>query len=183
MIYIYNMKYFLAVWLILFSFFAPAQTGLRIILIRHGEKPTTGDNLSCSGLNRALKLPEVIKAKYGIPDEIFVPAPATGKVTKNVRMLQTAAPFAVKYNLSVNTNYAVDESDKVAKALQKRSGTILVIWEHKELAAIAQALGVNGKLKWSPDDYDGIWLITFKNGKPVLTTDQEHIRPASNCAF
>lgn len=156
---------------------------MRIVLIRHGEKPSEGDNLSCAGLNRALKLPETIKAKYGIPDEIFVPAPGTGKVTKNVRMLQTITPLAVKYNLSINTNYAVDESDKLVDALQKRSGTVLVVWEHKELAAIAQALGINSKLKWAPDDYDSIWLITFKNGKPILIVDQEHIKPSEGCSF
>jgi len=43
---------------------------LKLIFIRHGEKPADGDNLSCVGLNRALKLPEVLKAKFGIPDRV-----------------------------------------------------------------------------------------------------------------
>jgi len=154
---------------------------LRVVLIRHGEKPEDGDNLSCSGLNRALKLPEVIKNKYGIPDYIYVPAPGTGKKTKNCRMLQTATPLAVKYNLNINTNYNVDEADKLANSIAKNSGTILVVWEHKELASIAEMLGVKGKLQWDPSDYDSIWVITFKKGNAILTRDAEGIKPSASC--
>src|ERR1700760_3001048 len=67
---------------------------LKIILIRHGEKPENGDNLSCAGLNRSIKLPAVIKNKFGVPDYIYVPAPNTGKRTNNVRMLQTVTPLS-----------------------------------------------------------------------------------------
>jgi hypothetical protein len=154
---------------------------LRVILIRHGEKPDDGDNLSCSGLNRSLKLPAVIKAKYGVPDYIYVPAPGTGKQTKNCRMLQTATPLAVKYNLSINTNFDVDESDKLANSIAKNKGTILVVWEHKELASIAELLGVKGKLQWDPADFDSIWVITFKHGSAILTKDTEGIKPSATC--
>jgi hypothetical protein len=155
--------------------------GLRVILIRHGEKPDDGDNLSCSGLNRSLQLPVVIKSKYGVPDYIYVPAPGTGKQTKNCRMLQTATPLAVKYNLNINTNYNVDEADKLANNIQKNRGTILVVWEHKELASIAELLGVKGKLQWDPADFDTIWVITFKHGNAVLTKDTEGIKPSATC--
>src|ERR1700712_2128892 len=71
----------------------------KIVLIRHGEKPDQGDNLSCQGLNRALQLPEVLHRKIGIPSAIFVPALNLGKSTGVARMYQTIVPFAVKYNL------------------------------------------------------------------------------------
>lgn len=156
---------------------------LRIILIRHGEKPDNGDNLSCAGLNRALKLAEVLKNKFGIPDYIYAPSPATGKQTKNGRMLQTIMPFAVKYNLNINTTCNVDESDKLTNAIRKNTGTVLVVWEHKELATIAEILGVKGYLKWDSDDYDSIWIITYKHGQAILTKDKEGITPAAGCAF
>jgi hypothetical protein len=154
---------------------------LRVILIRHGEKPDDGDNLSCSGLNRSLKLPAVIKAKFGVPDYIYVPAPGTGKQTKNCRMLQTATPLAVKYNLSINSNYDVNESDKLANSITKNKGTILVVWEHKELASIAEQLGVKVELQWDPADFDSIWVITFKHGTATLTKDTEGIKPSATC--
>jgi len=31
-----------------------AGGGLKIVIIRHGEKPDNGDNLNCQGLNRAM---------------------------------------------------------------------------------------------------------------------------------
>jgi hypothetical protein len=157
---------------------------LRIILIRHGEKPDDGDNLSCAGLNRSLKLPAVLKSKFGIPDNIYVPSPGTGKQTKNCRMLQTITPFAVKYNLPINTNYSIDEASELAKKIKNSTGTVLVVWEHNDLVTIAQALGVKRYfLTWRSDDYDSIWIITFNNGVPVLTKDKEEIKPAETCPF
>jgi hypothetical protein len=157
---------------------------LRVILIRHAEKPDDGDNLSCSGFNRSLKLPAVIKSKFGIPDYIYVPEPGTGKQTKNCRMFQTIVPLVVKYNLTVNTNYSVDESDKVVQSIKKNKGTVLVVWEHKELATIAALLGVkSNNLQWGPDDYDSIWIITRSHGQVTFTKDKEGIKPAETCPF
>lgn len=161
----------------------PGLKGLRIILIRHGEKPSDGDNLSCAGLNRALKLPEILKAKYGLPDDIFVPSPGTGKQTKNARMLETVLPYASKYNLNINTSFTVDETDQLAEKVKKNTGTILIVWEHKELDSIAKKLGVKGVYEWDSDDYDSIWIITYSHGKAVLTKDKEGIRPEAGCPF
>ena len=160
------------------------KTALRIVLIRHGEKPDDGDNLSCAGFNRSVKLPDVIKSKFGIPDYVYVPAPGTGKQTKNCRMLQTAVPLAVKYNLTINTNYTVDQSDKLASAVEKNKGTVLIVWEHKELVSIAAELGVKKSLlSWDDNDFDSIWIITYSHGQAILTKDKEGIKPAQACAF
>ena len=35
----------------------------KVIIIRHGEKPDEGDNLSCQGFNRAFQLADVLYAK------------------------------------------------------------------------------------------------------------------------
>jgi hypothetical protein len=42
------------------------DNSLKVVIIRHGEKPETGDNLSCQGENRALQLPAVLYKKYNI---------------------------------------------------------------------------------------------------------------------
>ncbi|WP_428329605.1 histidine phosphatase family protein [Mucilaginibacter sp.] len=157
---------------------------LKIIIIRHGEKSAKGDNLSCQGLNRAMQLSKVIYSKFGIPADVYVPELNPGKSTTHVRMFQTISPFVIKYDLSVNSNYDVDDTDSLAKNLQKRTGTVLVVWEHKALNNIAWALGVKDKnLKWPADDYDSIWIVTYKNGNAVLTKDKEGIAPTSNCSF
>jgi hypothetical protein len=97
--------------------------------------------------------------------------------------MQTIQPFATKYNLSLNTSYSVAESDKLSRKILKREGTVLVVWEHNELAEIAAGLGVKGKLNWPDNDFDSIWIISYKSGNAVLSKDIEAIRPSEECPF
>ncbi|MCJ8211363.1 histidine phosphatase family protein [Mucilaginibacter sp. RS28] len=164
---------------------ACAQSGaLKVIIIRHGEKPVDGDNLSCAGMNRALKLSAVITQKFGKPDFAYAPAPSTGKATKNVRMLQTLWPLAIKYNLNINTKYAVGQTSALAANLLKRTGTVIVVWEHDNIPAIVTALGITDKkLKWKGENYDDIWIVTIDGKKRTLSKDSEGINPGSTCTF
>jgi len=159
-----------------------AQTLQRVIIIRHGEKPDAGENLSCAGFNRALKLANVLYAKFKTPDYIYVPSIKTGKSTAVARMYQTITPYAVKYNLSVDTKYPVDDAPDVAASVLKKTGTVLLVWEHKNIPAIVQLLGIKDpNLKWKGEDFDSIWIITFKNGKATLSVDKENINPSGTC--
>jgi hypothetical protein len=164
---------------------ADAQSkNLKLIFIRHAEKPADGDNLSCMGLNRALKLPEILKAKFGLPDHIYVPALNLGKSTSRGRMFQTVSPFAIKYNLAVNSAFEEEDAKGVASELSSKKGTILIVWEHSKLKPILKALGLKvGDLQWSDTDFDTIWIVGFKKGKPFLTIDKEGIKPAEGCSF
>ena len=154
----------------------------QVVIIRHAEKPDKGDNLSCQGLNRALALPAMLYSKYKLPDHIFVPDMKSGKSTNQSRMYQTIVPFAVKYNRDIDTRYSVDDVKNLADAIMKISGYVLVVWEHDKIPDIVQALGIKDKdLKWKDSDYDSIWIITFKDGKPALTVDKENINPGSEC--
>jgi hypothetical protein len=180
-------RYFILSACITFGFFycSSSQSGhaqsQKIILIRHGEKPDQGDNLSCQGLNRALQLPAVLQQKFGIPNHIFVPAINEGKATKVARMYQTIVPFAVKYNIDVNTKYDVDDIDGITGAIKKQQGEVLLVWEHKKIIKIIKALGINTEDKWDDNDFDSIWIISFNNGVPILTKDKENIHPAATC--
>ncbi|MDN5289430.1 MAG: histidine phosphatase family protein [Mucilaginibacter sp.] len=157
---------------------------LKIVFIRHAEKPLKGDNLSCQGLNRSAELPAVIHAKFGIPAYTFVPAIGLGEATKHSRMFQTIVPLAAKYNLIVNSSRQEKDSLGMAADLKSRSGTVLVVWEHNGIAPIVRALGINKTgLVWPDNDYDSIWIITFKNGKANMETDKENINPSTDCGF
>ena len=60
---------------LLFTFNAHGQQKdkeLKIVLIRHAEKPAEGYRLSCQGVNRANALPPVLYAKFGLPVVIYV---------------------------------------------------------------------------------------------------------------
>jgi hypothetical protein len=152
-----------------------------VIIIRHGEKPEQGDNLSCQGFNRALQLPDVLNKKFGTPNYIFVPSINTGKKTSTARMYQTIIPFAVKFSLNINTKYDVDDTQGLAQDLLKRDGTVLLVWEHKHIDNILKALGVANPEKWADEDFDSIWIVSFQNGKAVVTKDKEGIHPDATC--
>lgn len=157
---------------------------LKIVMIRHGEKPLKGDNLTCQGLNRSTLLPAVIKAKFGVPDYVFVPGLGLGESTKHSRMFQTIIPLVAKYNLTVNSSHAEKDADLIAADLKAKNGIVLVCWEHKAIAPIAKALGINAEgLTWPDDDYDSIWIVTFKNGATILTKDKEGLKPSADCSF
>lgn len=159
------------------------DNSLKVVIIRHGEKPETGDNLSCQGENRALQLPAVLYQKFNKPDHTYVPSLGLGKSTTHARMFQTVTPFAIKYNLTVNSEF--DEKDylKIADHVLNKTGTVLLVWEHSVIPSIAGKLGVNNPPPWAGDDFDSIWVITFANGKASLSIDKEGITPSSDCNF
>lgn len=168
----------------------PQPPTLRVILIRHGEKPAEGDNLTCAGLNRALALPAVLNRLLPTPPNYtYVPLIGTdGKQTTSVRMLQTVTPYAVQHNLTLNSDYADDNIEGIAQHLRHRRGTVLVVWEHHSIVKIAKKLGINEPLEWPDADFDSIWTISFSGGgrkgkakHPTLARSKQHIRPAANC--
>ncbi len=176
--------------LLLFAIFcmikeASAQTkDLKLVFIRHAEKPLKGDNLTCQGLNRALQLPAVLYNKFGVPAYLFAPGLALGESTKHARMFETIAPIAIKYNLPINTSHAEKDSLLIANDLKSRKGTAVIVWEHKAIAPIVRSLGITApNLVWPDDDYDSIWIVTFTGGKAVLSRDKEGLSPSVQCNY
>lgn len=161
---------------------------ITVVIIRHGEKNEATGNLSCKGLNRAMSIPKVLNAKYKKFSYIYVPTVTAGKTTGHARMLQTVTPLATQANISVNSNFTVNAADALAHDIMKRSGTVLLVWEHENIPEIAAALGVKDAPKWSDKDYDGIWVINFslsKKGKQkaALAIDKEGLNPPDACNF
>lgn len=157
---------------------------LRLVFIRHAEKPVKGDNLTCQGLNRSRMLPAVIVTKFGIPAFTFVPGLGLGDSTKHARMFQTVVPLAAKYNLAINSVHKQKDPMGLIADLLTKNGTVLIAWEHSGIPAIIRALGISrDDLIWPDDDYDSIWMVTFKDGKPLFVKDKEGLKPGTECNF
>ena len=161
---------------------APADD-LKVVIIRHAEKPVAGDNLSCQGQNRALQLPAILAKKFIKPDYTYVPALKSDKSTAHSRMFQTVTPLAVKYDLTINSKYRQNEYADVAKSVLKKNGVVLMVWSHSEMPDLVRALGVDNAPKWADEDFDSIWLVTYANGKATLAADNQGLKPATNCSF
>ncbi len=156
---------------------------LRLVFIRHAEKPRDGENLSCKGFNRSILLPDLLFKKFGVPTNIYVPSIDPGESTKHCRMFQTITPFAVKFNLAINSEYNESDSKNIGNALLKEKGTIIIVWEHKAMLSVIRHLGITSDFKWPDDDFDSIWIVTFEKGRVILTKDKEGLKPSDNCSF
>jgi hypothetical protein len=163
---------------------------LRVVIIRHGEKPADGDNLSCAGLNRALALPAVLdRLLPAPPDFTYVPIIGTNDdSTSQARMFQTVTPYAVRHNLCVNSDYAVENAKGLAKELRQQRGTALLVWAHNNIVKIAKKLGLKHPPEWPDEDFDSIWIIDFHGGgakgkakRPIFSKSQASIRPSADC--
>jgi hypothetical protein len=160
---------------------AAPSNDLKVVMIRHGEKPETGENLSCQGQDRALKLRTVLYEKFNVPNQIFVPKLKVGEATTHARMFQTISPFAIQHNLSIDSEFDTDDDAGVAKKVLEKTGTVLIVWEHKTLQKIAEKLGIKDPPDWKGSDFDSIWVITYPHGKAKLVRDQEGITPNPAC--
>jgi len=160
---------------------AVAQSKLKIVIIRHGEKQDKYENLDCAGLNRSLKLVSVLYKKIGVPQDIYIPSIGNGVKTTHARMFQTISPFASAYNISINSKYSGKDFDNILKDLEKKEGTVLFVWDHENIASLAKALGIKEKTSWSGSDFDSVWIISGKKKSRVLQKDREGIIPAKNC--
>jgi hypothetical protein len=158
----------------------PAE-GLRVVIIRHGEKQLDGENLTCQGENRARQLPLILYGKFGKPGAAYVPSLQSGNVTSHARMFQTISPFAIRYGLSINSQFAGNDYANLVKSILANKGTVLLVWNHTYIPALAAKLGVSQAPRWPDDDYDSVWIITYPEGKARLSIDREGLRPSAEC--
>lgn len=156
---------------------------LRVVIIRHAEKPEKGDNLSCQGQNRAVQLAQVLYQQFQLPDYIYVPSLDADKATSHSRMFQTITPFAVKYNLAINSKYQDDDYAGVASNVLKKHGTVLMVWSHNSIPKLAKALGVKKPADWKDSDFDSIWVLNYRHHTPELTLAREGLSPPATCAY
>ena len=135
------------------------------ILIRHGEKPSTGDDLSPRGYQRAACL--INHFRSANITHLFA---YTDHNTR--RPVETITPLAASLNTSIDTSIGRDDVDKlVAKIASLPAHAVaLVCWEHKVLHDIAKALGVDYAPDYDKDEFDLQW--TVRSGK--LDSAHEH---------
>ena len=88
----------------------------QILLMRHGEKPDAGNELSEQGWQRAKALPELFLnrnefRKYGFPVALYAMSP--DKPGGSIRAIQTLKFVAEKLNLPLKTNFTRDQVNEL----------------------------------------------------------------------
>lgn len=162
---------------------ATPSNDLTVLIIRHGEKPLKNRNLSCKGQNRALQLPGILNKKFPRIERAYVPSVGNGKITSHARMFQTVTPLAIKNQLKINSKFEGSDHIGIAQKILSKEGTVLLVWRSSKIQNIAQNLGVENPPAWSDDDFDSIWVISYKNGKAALEIDEQGINPSESCDY
>jgi hypothetical protein len=162
--------------------FAETET---IVMVRHGEKPEAGlGQLACQGLNRALKLPAVLIAKFGSPAAVFAPNPSAQKDDEGapynyIRPLATIEPTRIRLGMPVNTQFGWSDIKGLQHALEDKAltgATVFVAWEHNAIEDLAKALltshgGDASKVpKWHGKDFDSIFVVKIGEGRGGRTS-------------
>lgn len=151
-----------------------------IVCLRHGEKsPEEIGQLRAKGLNRALALPDVLSAHFGIPQFLFAPDPARNQISKGkkgplydyVRPLATIEPTAIRFGLPVNAHYGYKDiaglETEVLKP-QYRNAVVVIAWEHrweaKFMAKLVSDLGGDPTAVplWEEADYDSLYVARIE---------------------
>ena len=161
-------------------------TPAQILLIRHGEKPDTGNQLSDVGFQRAQALKNYFETnpavtRFGTPVAIF--AMKQDGVDGSARPIQTVTPLATDLKITINENYLKNDFQALAKEILSNPAyngkMVLICWEHKVIPDIAQELGVSPRpADWKGSDFSTVFQVDYTANKVTnFKTFSEHVLP------
>jgi broad specificity phosphatase PhoE len=143
-----------------------------IVIIRHAEKPSQGNELSLAGRERAAALlpyflgnPEVLD--FGRPVAIY--AQSQKHTTSSLRPIQTVQPLADALHLKIKDAFDRDDYKKMVAEIKHESKydghTVLICWEHKVIPEIAKEFEADdAPRRWHGDSFDRTWVLKGKSG-------------------
>ncbi len=154
-----------------------------ILLIRHGEKPDSGPELSPQGWERAKALPAMFDRQpykdFGVPAALFGMGAKEKSAleggnensddTTSVRAIQTLKYVGERFGLPVIDKYRKGDEQELADYLRNDKSLdgkfVVICWEHKALSDLANDFGVSPVPKYPGDHFDRAWLLTMDGEK------------------
>ena len=145
------------------------------MIIRHGEKPPSGEILSLKGEIRAAALapyfaetPELLL--FGTPVIAYGERPNTK--TPTLRPIETIIPTIQALKIPLNTKYTRNQFPEMVHEIltspQYNGKNILICWEHFMIPNIAHSFGVTPiPSAWPDDVYDRTFIIRFNKDGTV----------------
>lgn len=148
-----------------------AATPAQVIMIRHAEKPDSGNGLSKKGFQRAAALVPFFTlqpANFPLQRPVAIFAMCTSKNHQTTRPVQTVSSLATALGVELITAYTYGSYPQMVKDINSNSAydgkTILICWAHDNMQKIAAEFGVKNAPVF-PTVYDRIWLINFTGDK------------------
>jgi hypothetical protein len=152
----------------------------KIMLIRHGEKPSDPPHgishdgkrdkecLTVRGWQRAGALASFFAPPNGSwqitniakPHFLFASKPLRRGGSQ--RALQTLTPLAEKLGMRVNIKYPKEQMEEMLEQVFASSGVVLICWQHDYLPLIANHILGNNTVvaqKWPEGRFDVVWVF------------------------
>ncbi|KAK4499789.1 hypothetical protein PRZ48_007975 [Zasmidium cellare] len=141
------------------SLVALAVTKPTVYLIRHGEKPDSGNGLNAQGMQRAQCLRNVFGASSGYDIEYILTQDYKSDGSRK-RPYDTVYPLSQDLGLTIDHHCDRDDQGCVADAVDDYDGdgNILICWEHDALHDIVKKLGDEDAPDYPDDRFDIIWV-------------------------
>jgi len=169
------------------------SSALKVMIIRHGEKPMRKhqapygitedgeqdwDSLTVQGWQRAGALQGLFAPPHGPPTNSNLTQPSAIYASKrrspgaadddgsnSQRPLQTITPLASKLKVSPNLLFSKGDEAALVEDVLKRSGAVLVCWQHEKIFKIARHLvassppAQNIPSDWPDERFDLVWIF------------------------
>lgn len=171
-------------------------TPAQVVIIRHAEKPPTGNEVNQQGCERAYGLPHFIEGnstveQFGRPAALFAAAPKNAG--SSIRAIQTLAPTAQALQIKIRDTYTKDDLqaavDEISQDSTLDSQTVVMAWEHNMIPDLAEAFGAiltENEQSWPDEVFDQAWVIRFfdrqkmEGSSPTLQIIPERVLPTDN---
>lgn len=158
----------------------PAQ----VVIIRHAEKPSKGNNLDTRGRERAAAYVPFFQENkeiftFGHPVAIYAMKPS--KEDPSERPVETVTPLAESLKITINKNYERNDYKKMVGEIKSDKSyndkMVLICWEHHLIPEIARAFGaLQAPGLWQGTVFDRLWMITFsKTGKATFQNQPQRL--------
>ncbi len=160
-----------------------------VLIIRHGEKPDSGVDLSPLGKERAKAYKHyfqdfTVDSQRLCPNAVF--AAKDSKDSNRPRL--TVEPFAEAEKLRVDAHFSSDHTAKLAAALRKndQGKRILISWHHTDIPALLRALGAEPdsllpRGKWPNSVFGWVLMLSFDQDGHLIPAGtkriEEHLMP------
>jgi hypothetical protein len=159
----------------------------RIMIIRHAEKPyddgkeendgvrmdgsKSEESLAVRGWQRAGAISllfasaEIAQSRgLSVPQRLYAsdPEKADKAGSKSRRPKQTLIPLAQRLGLIINVDWIKGQETKLARAVLKQPGTILISWQHELIPDITSAIpggNIPQTRTWDDKRFDLVWVF------------------------
>ena len=160
----------------------PAQ----IVILRHAEKPASGNELSTRGWDRARALPALFTSRtelnvFGAPAEIIGMSQKPGH---SLRSVQTVSFLSQSLNLHTNTDYRPGDVEQLVSDVSQDARldgkTIVICWHRKNLPDLIEAFGGPSIGKVPSAQFDRLWVLTTARGSIEMRDLPQNVLPGDS---